>query len=100
MDIISLVIILIVLIIVIVVVTRPLFKSPAEEEPTAVKQIAEKSEYEEILGRIRELDFEFGLGKISIEDYHNLRDELLSQAAALIQPAAAELEEDTKKTAF
>jgi len=99
MDIISLVIILLILVVVIVVVTRPLFKSSAEDElQNAVSDAASSSaEYDEILARIRELDFENKLGKMSVEDYNSLRNELKSKAAALVQPAAPVAEENEKK---
>ncbi len=99
MDIISLVIILLILVIVIVVVTRPLFKSSTSDERQDVvaAPTAGKTEYEEILGHIRELDFEYGLGKMSIEDYETLRNELKAQAAALIQPTTPGASEKEEK---
>lgn len=98
MDIISLVIILLILVIVIVVVTRPLFKSSTEDDLqiAAAEHPAVKAEYDEILTRIRELDFEYKLGKIPVEDYDTLRNELKAQAANLTQPTTPEAVEKEK----
>lgn len=98
MDIYSLIIIVAILAVVIIVVTRPLFKSPSEQEVTVdtTDNSSIKNDYDEILNRIRELDFEYKLGKIPASDYAALREELKNQAAGLRQSASAtESKKDT-----
>lgn len=90
MDIISLIIILVVLAVVIIVITRPFFKNQTIEAPaeTPVVFPGDQTEYQEILARIRDLDFEYKLGKIPVDDYGTLRDELKAQAAGVVQSAS------------
>ncbi len=92
MDIISLVIILIILVVVIIVITRPFFRNEPGEDvnKTSVDSSNDRAEYNEILARIRDLDFEFKLGKISVEDYNALREELKSQAASVVQSSSVQ----------
>lgn len=92
MDIFSLVIILAILVFVIVIITRPFYRSGGDD--TTVGSTSEtgeeQTEYNEILARIRELDFEYKLGKIAIEDYMIARDELKMQAAGMLQSSQAQ----------
>lgn len=78
----------ILLALVIVYVTRPLFTAQPESEestPNDTIQLKESS-YQSILERIRELDFEFKLGKLSWQEHEE-------QRAALVQEAADALRE-------
>lgn len=84
MDILSLIMLLVILVIVIIFVTLPLFKSNTEVESTTPEGTTSQIEYEEILSRIRELDFEYNLGKITSEDYQTQRNDLKTQAASLL----------------
>lgn len=97
MDIISLVIVLLILVVVIIVITRPFFRNePAEDLRNKFVDVSDgRSEYQEILNRIRDLDFEFKLGKIPVEDYNTLREELKSQAAGVVQSSADQKQEQT-----
>lgn len=85
MEILSLIMILIILVIVIIFVTLPLFKVNSGEEFSAPEGETSQVEYQEILSRIRELDFEYSLGKIAEEDYQTQRYGLKNQAADLLQ---------------
>ncbi len=92
MDIFSLVIVVVILTIVIVIITRPFFKSGSDadvkESPADVS--AGQAEYQELLARIRDLDFEYNLGKISAEDYNMQRESLKNQAATVLQSSSAQ----------
>ncbi len=81
----ALIFIFIILVLVIVFVTRPLFLTPVEtEQPATQDDSARKqAEYEAILGHIRELDFDFNLGKLTPEEHEEQRSQFLSQAAEL-----------------
>lgn len=90
----ALIFIVIILVLVIIFVTRPLFETLAEiEQPTQHAEIALKqAEYEAVLGHIRELDFDFNLGKLSPVEHEEQRSQLMSQAAELrreLQPENA-----------
>ena len=78
-------IILIILVLVIIFVTRPLFLAqPETEQPLSQDGNARKqAEYEAVLGRIRELDFDFNLGKLTPGEHEEQRSQFLSQAAEL-----------------
>lgn len=78
-------IILIILVLVIIFVTRPLFLAqPETEQPVPQDENARKqAEYEAVLGHIRELDFDFNLGKLTPEEHEEQRSQFLSQAADL-----------------
>jgi flagellar basal body-associated protein FliL len=97
MDIFSLVIIVVILTVVIVIITRPFFKGGSDEEVKESPADLSKShaEYQEILARIRDLDFEYNLGKVSVEDYNVQRESLKNQAAAVLQSSPAQ-ETETK----
>ena len=47
--------------------------------------ISDEEEYQNILKRIRELDFDFKLGKVATDDYADLREDLKQQAAVCLQ---------------
>jgi len=94
MDILSLIAILIILVIVIIFVTRPLFKANSKGEFPPPQGETSQVEYHEILSRIRELDFEYSLGKISVEDYQMQRDGLKNQAAGLLLSTNDQFEPD------
>lgn len=92
MDIISLIIVLVILVIVIIVITRPFFRNEPVQDQEKNTEVApaDRSEYNEILSRIRDLDFEFKLGKIPVEDYNALREELKSHAASVVQSSSVQ----------
>ncbi len=81
-------VILILLVLVVVYVTRPLFSTKPENETPAPEDATtlQETEYQAILETIRELDFEFKLGKMSAQEHEE-------QRAALIQEAAQTLSE-------
>lgn len=81
----ALIFILIILVLVIVFVTRPLFLTqPETDQPLAQDDSARKqAEYEVILDHIRELDFDFNLGKLTSAEHEEQRSQFLSQAAEL-----------------
>ena len=85
MTIVSIILIVIILVLVIVYVTRPLFTSQDEtveiNNEGSLDQLY--NEYNATLERIRELDFDFNLGKLTVEDHNVQRNELLSLAASL-----------------
>ena len=81
----ALIFILIILVLVIIFVTRPLFLTQAEtDQPVPQDANARKqAEYEAVLGHIRELDFDFNLGKLTPGEHEEQRSQFLSQAAEL-----------------
>lgn len=83
----SLAIVLAILAGVILFITRPFFGAGDEEEfPGDVPgEEVDNEDYQAILKRIRELDFDHQLGKVSAEDYTALRDELKHAAAECLQ---------------
>ena len=78
-----LIVILILLALVGIYVTRPLFTTNPEtevlplEDTTALKEAV----YQSILERIRELDFDFKLGKLSTQEHEEQRAALVNEAA-------------------
>lgn len=87
MTYVSLAIILAILVGVIIFIARPFFSAETEEETpetTAPEMLGEEG-YQDILKRIRELDFDFQLGKVSAEDHASLREELKQAAAEYLQ---------------
>jgi hypothetical protein len=90
--IISLIILIILLAGSVFIITTPFFSdrsdsnSASEERDGAPTRIQEskREEYEVVLKRIRELDFEQKLGKVPNEDYALMRKEYLEQAAVLL----------------
>lgn len=85
MIVVSIIVIVIILALVIVYVTHPLFTLQDETIRGAPEDAAERTfaEYNAILERIRELDFDFNLGKMTVEEHNAQREEFLSQAAIL-----------------
>lgn len=85
MTIYALVFILIALVLVIIFVTRPLFLNQVENERPVPRDDTDqkKAEYETVLEHIRELDFEFQLGKLTPAEHEEQRNLFLGQAAAL-----------------
>ncbi len=83
----SLAIVLAILAGVILFITRPFFGAEDEEEfPGDIPgEEVDNEDYQAILKRIRELDFDHQLGKVSSEDYSSLRDELKHAAAECLQ---------------
>ena len=87
MMLIPLIVTVILLALVVIYVTRPLFSNQPEEETapgndeTALKQAA----YQAILERIRELDFEFGLGKMNQQEHEEQRALLVQEAAEALR---------------
>lgn len=83
MTLIPLIVTVILLALVVIYVTHPLFTINPEaevlppEDTTAIKE----SVYQSILERIRELDFEFKLGKLSSQEHEGLRATLVNEAA-------------------
>jgi len=77
----------ILLVLVILYITRPLFTNQPDTQPlstndeTALKQAA----YQAILERIRELDFEFGLGKMNAQEHGEQRARLVQEAAEVLR---------------
>jgi hypothetical protein len=78
-----LVVILILLALVILYVTRPLFTARPENETPAPEDATtlQETEYQAILENIRELDFEFKLGKMSAQEHEEQRAALILEAA-------------------
>ena len=85
MTIVSIIIIVIILAMVIIYVTRPLFTYQDEvvELSTVTNSERLAAEYNTVLDRIRELDFDFNLGKLTPEEHDAQREEYLAQAAEL-----------------
>jgi hypothetical protein len=85
MTLVPIIIIVISLALVIIYVTRPLFTIQDEETIRAADSDVERvrAEYNAVLERINELDFEFNLGKLTRDEYDNQRDDFLSQASSL-----------------
>ena len=81
----ALIFILIVLVLVIIFVTRPLFTTQEEVEQPALEEerTRQQAEYEAVLDHIRELDFDFNLGKLTQVEHEEQRSQLISQAAEL-----------------
>ncbi len=85
MTIVSLIIIVIILAMVITYVTRPLFTSQDEVTELSPAMSSERlaEEYNAILDQIRELDFDFNLGKLTTDEHDAQREEYLARAAEL-----------------
>jgi hypothetical protein len=85
LTLIAIIIIVIILAAVIIYVTRPLFKFHDEPDEESLNNLSDrlKSEYNDVLERIRELDFDFNLGKLTEKEHNDQRDELLAHAAHL-----------------
>jgi len=81
----ALIFILIVLVLVIIFVTRPLFTTQEEiEQPLLQEERArQQAEYESVLDHIRELDFDFNLGKLTPLEHEEQRGQLIVRAAEL-----------------
>lgn len=87
MAIYSIIVVVAILVAVIFFITRPFFTNE-DEVASSVKttdHISNEEEYQNLLKRIRELDFDFKLGKVSPDDYSALREELKQQAAGCLQ---------------
>lgn len=85
---ISFFILLLLLTLVIFYVTRPLFTDDQAVEDESESPTGTET-YEDVLGQLRDLDFDFKAGKMSAEDYPVLREALLLKAAQSI-PAPKE----------
>ena len=85
MELVSIIIIIIVLVLVIVYVTRPLFIMQDETAESIPDDSSERTraEYNAVLERIHELDFDFNLGKLTTEEHTTQREEFLALAANL-----------------
>jgi len=85
MTLVPVIVTVIILALVIVDVTRPLFTM--QDEATSVTTIDSNKrlldEFNAVLDQIRELDFEFNLGKLTVEEHSALRAELLLLSASL-----------------
>ncbi len=81
----ALIFILIVLVLVIIFVTRPLFTTREEVEPASLQEerMRQQAEYEAVLDHIRELDFDFNLGKLTPLEHEEQRSQLIGRAAEL-----------------
>ncbi|HOV06955.1 MAG TPA: hypothetical protein PLV27_06815 [Anaerolineaceae bacterium] len=92
MILIALIILLLLLALVIIYVTHPLFVNKPETEAGFVAEdvVQKQEEYEGLLDRIRELDFDFSLGKLEPVEHEAQRAALLQQAAALRSELASE----------
>lgn len=92
MTLLALIIIAIILALVLLYGTRPLFTSRLETEeiPTENKTALKQAEYHALLERIRELDFDFNLGKLSPQEHEEQRAELMNQAAICLREIHAE----------
>ena len=92
MILIALLIILLLLALVILYVTHPLFVNRQETDVDFIveERIEKEEEYENLLERIRELDFDFSLGKLEPAEHEAQRAALLQQAAALRSELASE----------
>ena len=92
MILIALIILLLLLVLVIIYVTHPLFVNKPETEAGFVAEdvVQKQEEYEVLLDRIRELDFDFSLGKLEPAEHEAQRAALLQQAAALRSELASE----------
>lgn len=92
MTLVALIIIIIILALVIIYVTRPLFSSQLEtkEIPAENKTALKQAEYRVLLERIRELDFDFNLGKLSPQEHEEQREELMNQAAFCLREIQSE----------
>lgn len=92
MTFIPIIIVVILLALVVVYVTRPLFTM--QDEAADLKIINDKeraqTDYNIILERINELDFDFSLGKLTLAEYHSQRDDLLYQASILRRQVRSE----------
>ncbi len=88
----SIIIIVIVLALVIVYVTRPLFTMQDEtaESIPDDSSVRTRAEYNAVLERIRELDFDFNLGKLTAEEHNTQREEFLALATNLRRQLQAE----------
>ncbi|HPS41964.1 MAG TPA: hypothetical protein PK040_05120 [Anaerolineaceae bacterium] len=94
----GIVIVLAVLVGVVLFITRPFFKNDEDSKVEAAPAlVTDEDEYQNTLKRIRELDFDFQLGKVSEEDHAALREELKLEAAERLKrihaaetPATAE----------
>ena len=88
MTLIPIIVTLILLALVILYVTRPLFTAQLDTENTPPENttLLLESAYQDILERIRELDFEYKMGKLSQQEHEE-------QRAALVQGAAETLRE-------
>ena len=83
MTLIPLIVTVILLALVVIYVTRPLFTSDLESEtfPPEDTNTLKEVVYKSILERIRELDFEFKLGKLSAQEHEEQRAALVNEAA-------------------
>jgi len=92
MILIAFIIILLLLALVIIYVTHPLFVNKPETEAGFVAEdvVQKQEEYEVLLDRIRELDFDFSLGKLEPAEHEAQRAAFLQQAAALRSELASE----------
>lgn len=87
MTIIPIIVTVILLVLVIIYITRPLFtilpetKTAQTEDTTRVKESA----YQGILEHIREVDFEYNLGKLSQQEHEEKRAALVREAANILR---------------
>jgi len=100
MILIALLIILLLLALVILYVTHPLFVNRQETDVDFIveERIEKEEEYENLLERIRELDFDFSLGKLEAVEHEAQRSSLLQQAAALRRELSPNLSASTSST--
>jgi len=81
-PILAIIIVLAVLVGVVLFITRPFFTNDEDSAVEAAPAlVTDEDEYQNTLKRIRELDFDFQLGKVSEEDHTALREELKLEAA-------------------
>jgi len=101
MTIVSIIIIVIILAMVIIYVTLPLFTSQDEVIDISTVTNSERlaTAYNSVLDQIRELDFDYNLGKLTPEEHNAQREEYLSQAAELRRQMKTEETAQTSKAA-
>lgn len=83
----SIVVVVAILVAVIFFITRPFFTNEDDMDATVKtpELFSDEEEYQNTLNRIRELDFDFKLGKVTPDDYAALREELNQQAAECLK---------------
>ena len=101
MTIVSIIIIVIILAMVIIYVTLPLFTSQDEVIDISTVTNSERliTAYNSVLDQIRELDFDYNLGKLTPEEHNAQREEYLSRAAELRRQMQMEETAQTSKAA-
>lgn len=101
MTIVSIIIIVIILAMVIIYVTLPLFTSQDEVIDISTVTNSERlaTAYNSVLDQIRELDFDYNLGKLTPEEHNAQREEYLFRAAELRRQMQMEETAQTSKAA-